>query len=126
MSAEMDRRIAVLGAGKAGEALIAGFLSSGWRRTEEIVATARHDERLAGLRERYGIETTLSNTEAVQGAEVVVIAVKPQDIENLLAEIGTAVTQAQTVLTIAAAIPCELIEHHLSDRVPVVRAMPNT
>jgi pyrroline-5-carboxylate reductase len=122
----MDRRIAVLGAGKAGEALIAGFLSSGWRRPEEIVATARHEERLAGLRERYGIETTLSNAEAVQGAEVVVIAVKPQDIEGLLAEIGAAVQPTQTVLTIAAAIPCELIERRLSDGVPVVRAMPNT
>jgi pyrroline-5-carboxylate reductase len=122
----MNRRIAVLGAGKAGEALIAGFLSSGWRRPEEIVTTARHEEHLAHLRERYGIETTLSNVEAVEGAEVIVIAVKPQDIEGLLAEIGSAVKPNQTVLSIAAAIPCELIERHLSDGVPVVRAMPNT
>ena len=122
----MERKLAVLGAGKAGEALIAGVLSAGWRTAEEIVATARHEEHLEDLGKRYGIVTTLSNVEAVEGAALVVIAVKPQDIEGLLAEIAGAVTADQTVLSIAAAIPTSLIERHLSDRVPVVRAMPNT
>lgn len=121
----MSRTIAILGAGKAGEALIAGILSSGWRDPGEIVATARHQNRLEGLSERFGIRTTLSNPEAVANAQIVVIAVKPQDIEGLLADIGSSVTAAQTVLSIAAAIPTALIERHL-DRVPVVRAMPNT
>jgi len=121
-----SRKIAVLGAGKAGESLIAGLLSSGWREPSEIVATARHEERLAGLAERHGIETTTSNAKAVQGAGLVVIAVKPQDIENLLAEVGPALTSAQTILSIAAAIPTSLIESHLGEGVPVVRAMPNT
>jgi pyrroline-5-carboxylate reductase len=122
----MSSKLAVLGAGKAGEALIAGVLSSGWRTPQEIVATARHQEHLDQLAERHGIVTTLSNVEAVAGAEIVVVAVKPQDIEGLLAEISGAVTTEQTVISIAAAIPTELIERHLSDRVPVVRAMPNT
>ncbi len=64
----MERKLAVLGAGKAGEALIAGVLSAGWRTAEEIVATARHQEHLEDLGERYGIATTLSNVEAVEGA----------------------------------------------------------
>jgi pyrroline-5-carboxylate reductase len=122
----MERKIAVLGAGKAGEALIAGILSSGWREPAEIVATARHREHLDRLAERHGISTTLSNVEAADGAALVVIAVKPQDIEGLLSEIGSALTPSQTVLSIAAAIPTALIERHLSDQVPVVRAMPNT
>src|SRR5437867_3518825 len=120
------RKIAVLGAGKAGESLIAGLLSSGWREPSEIVATARHEERLAGLAERHGIATTTSNVDAVQGAGLVVIAVKPQDIETLLAEVGSALTREQSVLSIAAAIPTSLIESHLGEDVPVVRAMPNT
>ena len=124
--AEPGRSLAVLGAGKAGEALIAGVISSGWREPGEIVATARHREHLDELAERHGIRTTLDNAEAVQGAGIVVIGVKPQDIEGLLAEIGGAVTSDQMVLSIAAAIPTALIEKHLSDRVPVVRAMPNT
>jgi pyrroline-5-carboxylate reductase len=121
----MERRIAVLGAGKIGESLIAGLLLSGWREPSEIVATARREEHLEQLRERHGIEATASNREAVQGAGVVVIAVKPQDIESLLQELSGALTAEQTVITIVAAIPTALIESHL-DGVPVVRAMPNT
>ena len=57
--AEGERMLAVLGAGKAGEALVSGVLSSGWREPGEIVATARHQERLLELAERHGIRTTL-------------------------------------------------------------------
>jgi pyrroline-5-carboxylate reductase len=121
----MSRRICVLGAGKAGEALVAGLLSSGWAKAEDVVATGRRQERLDELAERYGIETTQANAEAVKGAQVVVIAVKPQDIETLLGEIGSALEPSQTVLSIAAAIPTALIERHVGDGVPVVRAMPN-
>jgi pyrroline-5-carboxylate reductase len=121
-----SRKIAVLGAGKAGEALVAGLISSGWRKPSEIVATARHEERLAELSERYGIETTLSNADAAAGAGIVVIAVKPQDIEALLGDVGSTLTREQTVISIAAAIPTALIEGHLGEGVPVVRAMPNT
>jgi pyrroline-5-carboxylate reductase len=119
------RKIAVLGAGKIGEALIAGLLSSGWREPGEIAVTARRPERVAELKERFGVAATMSNPEAVQGAALVVIAVKPQDIEALLGEIGGLVTVEQTVLSIAAAIPTAAIERHLAPNVPVVRAMPN-
>src|SRR5262245_13761688 len=120
-----QRRLAVLGAGTIGESLIAGLLSSGWRKPEEIVATGRREERLADLAERHSVETTLSNTEAVAGAAVVVIAVKPQDFSVLLGEIGPALAAEQTVLSVAAAIPTALIESRITAGVPVVRAMPN-
>jgi pyrroline-5-carboxylate reductase len=118
--------IAILGAGKIGEALVAGLVSSGWRRPDQIVVTARRSERVEELTDRYGVRGTTSNLEAIEGAEIVVIAVKPQDIEVLLTEIGHRLAPTQTVLSIAAAIPTSLIERHLGDRVPVVRAMPNT
>ena len=122
----MSRKIAVLGAGKIGESLVAGLVSSRWREPSEIVATGRRDERLAELAERYGVETTRSNREAADGASVIVVAVKPQDIETLLGELVGAVQPGQTVLSIVAAIPTALLERHLGDGVPVVRAMPNT
>ena len=121
-----ERRIAVLGAGKIGEALIAGLLSSEWRVPGDIVATGRRAERLAELHERYGIRTTLSNPDAAARAALVVIAVKPQDIDSLLTEIAEVVERDQTVLSIAAAIPTGRIERVLEEGVPVVRAMPNT
>ena len=119
------RRVAILGAGTIGESLLAGLLSAGWRTPDEIVATGRREERLAELGERYGVSTTLSNPEAVTGASLVVIAVKPQDFDVLLGEIGDLLDPAQTVLSIAAAIPTAAIEKRIAPGVPVVRAMPN-
>src|SRR5919109_4249652 len=121
-----NRRIAILGAGKIGESLLAGLLSSGWRKPADIIATGRREERLAELKERHGVETTLDNSAAVADAGVVVIAVKPQDFEVLLGEIGGLLSAEQTVLSVAAAMPTAKIEKHLSDSVPVLRAMPNT
>jgi pyrroline-5-carboxylate reductase len=120
------RRIAILGAGKIGEALLAGLLSTGWRKPEEIVATVRREERAQELAERYGAKATTSNPDAVRGAGLVVIAVKPQDFEALLGEVGGMVSPEQTVLSIAAAVPTSAIEERLPAGVPVLRAMPNT
>ncbi|HET9675168.1 MAG TPA: pyrroline-5-carboxylate reductase [Gaiellaceae bacterium] len=115
-------RLAILGAGKIGESLLSGLLSSGWN---DVVVTGRREERVAELRERFGVEATLSNAEAVVGASIVVIAVKPQDFAALLGEIAPSVSPEQTVLSVAAAIPTAQIESRLADGVPVVRAMPN-
>src|SRR5207237_9935390 len=120
-----ERRVAVLGAGTIGEALIAGLLSGGWRQPGEIVATGRREERAVELREKLGVEATLSNAEAVAEAALIVIAVKPQDFDVLLDEIAPVVSTEQTVLSVAAAITTAAIEERLSDGVPVVRAMPN-
>jgi len=120
-----ERRVAVLGAGTLGEALIAGLISGGWRRPDEIVATGRREERVNELREKLGVEATLSNAEAVADAALIVIAVKPQDFDVLLEEIAPVVSPDQTVLSVAAAIPTTAIEERLPKGVPVVRAMPN-
>jgi pyrroline-5-carboxylate reductase len=121
-----SRKIAILGTGRIGEALIVGLLSSGWREPGEIAATARRQERVDELIARHGVAATLSNRDAAAGAALVVVAVKPQDIDGLLGEIGGLILPEQTVLTIAAAIPTSRIESRLSPGVPVVRAMPNT
>jgi pyrroline-5-carboxylate reductase len=117
--------VAILGAGKIGESLLSGLLSSGWRQPQEIVVTARRAERVDELVQRYGVRGTTSNAEAVHGAEVIVIAVKPQDFDILLGEIGPVVDEGQTVLSVAAAIPTAAIEARLPSGVPVVRSMPN-
>jgi pyrroline-5-carboxylate reductase len=117
--------VAILGAGKIGESLLAGLLSSGWRTPDEIVVTGRRAERVDELVARHGVRGTLSNAEAVHGADVIVIAVKPQDFDILLGEIGPVVSEGQTVLSVAAAIPTASIEARLPSGVPVVRSMPN-
>src|SRR5215475_12962210 len=97
------RKIAILGGGRIGEALLSGLLSSGWRDAGEVVVTDRRDERLAELRERYGAEATSDNAAAVTGSGVAVVAVKPQDIDALLEEIGAHLTAEQTLVSVAAA-----------------------
>jgi pyrroline-5-carboxylate reductase len=119
-------KLAVLGCGKMGEALVGGLIGSGWRRPEEIVVTTRRDERLTELQDKHGVEGSLDNAAAVAGASVIVLAVKPQDMEVLLSDISDHVTTEQTVLSVSAAIPTSFIESRLSQDVPVVRAMPNT
>jgi pyrroline-5-carboxylate reductase len=116
------QRIAIIGGGRIGEALLAGLLSSGW---SDLVVTSRRETRVAELRERHGVEATTSNVDAIASASVVVIAVKPQDIEALLADIGPSLTRGHTVISVAAAIPTRRIEARIAEGVPVVRAMPN-
>jgi pyrroline-5-carboxylate reductase len=116
------QRIAIIGGGRIGEALLSGLLSSGW---SEIVVTARSESRVAELRERHGVEATTSNADAIAGAAIVVVAVKPQDIDALLADIGTELSREQMVLSVAAAITTAHIEERIADGVAVVRAMPN-
>jgi pyrroline-5-carboxylate reductase len=119
------RRVAILGAGTIGESLLRGLLSGGWREPSEIVATVHGEERAREVAERHGVHVTLSNAEAVAGAALVVIAVKPQDFDVLLGEIGGVLSPEQTVLSVAAAIPTAAIERRIAPGVPVVRAMPN-
>jgi pyrroline-5-carboxylate reductase len=121
-----ERRIAILGAGKIGEALISGLLSSGWRSPGEITASGRRADRIEELAARHGITATLSNADAARGAALVVLAVKPQDLDGLLGEIAPLLSEEQTILSVAAAIPTAAIERRLAASVPVVRAMPNT
>ena len=114
--------IAILGCGRIGEALLVGLLGAGWT---DIVVTSRTEVRATELRDRHRVEATTDNAGAVAKAELVVVAVKPQDIDALLAEVGQLLTAQQTVLSIAAAIPTAQIEARIAPSVPVVRAMPN-
>src|SRR5204863_9366261 len=98
-------KIALPAGGRIGEALLSGLLSSGWRDPSEVVVTARREESIAELHERHGAEATSDNAAAVDGAGIVVVAVKPQDIDVLLGEIGQHVTPEQPLVSVAAAIP---------------------
>lgn len=119
-------KLVVLGGGKMGQALLGGLLATGWRKPDEVLVTGRRKERLEELAAAYGVQTSTDNAAAVAGAEIIVIAVKPQDVEALLSEISSEVTTEQTLLSFVAAISTAFIEKRLEYEVPVVRAMPNT
>jgi pyrroline-5-carboxylate reductase len=116
--------IAVLGAGKIGEALLSGLLHGG-RRADELLFTERSPERSAQLTKQYGIKG-LPVAEAAALADVLVVAVKPQDIEPLLDELGPVIRPGVLVVSLCAGLPTALYERRLPDETPVVRVMPNT
>ena len=121
-----DRSLAVLGAGKLGETLIRGLLDAGVVSAGRVTVTAAHAERVAKLGAALGVRGAASNLEAVRGADLVLLAVKPQQVPVVLAEIGRALQPPQILLSVAASVSTAFIEKHLDHPVPVIRAMPNT
>jgi pyrroline-5-carboxylate reductase len=120
-----DRMVAFLGGGRMGEALISGLIRSGGRAADEIVVTARREERVRELAEGHGVSATLSNPEAVERARTLVLTVKPQDMETLVEQIADAVTPDHLVVSFAAGIRTSYVEKRLTETVPVVRVMSN-
>ena len=120
-----ERRVAFLGGGKMGEALIAGLIRSVGRTKDEIIVSCRREERAAELAERHGVATTLSNPEAARWTSTLVITVKPQDMEALVGQVKEAVGPDHLMISFAAGIRCAFIEDLLPPGVPVVRVMSN-
>ncbi len=107
-----------------GETLIAGLLRSGMPATELLIAERRAD-RADELGEKYGVEV-VDNATVARRAETIVLLVKPQDMETVLAEIADSLQPGALVISIAAGITTAFIESHLPQGTHVVRAMPNT
>jgi pyrroline-5-carboxylate reductase len=116
--------IAVIGAGKMGEALVSGLLKAG-TSPDDLLITERYEERANELSARYGVKS-VSNADAARQADTIVLAVKPQDMDVLLAELAPLVSPDRLIVTIAAGITTSAIERKLAEGVPVVRVMPNT
>jgi len=116
--------VAVLGAGMIGEALLSGLLSAG-RSPDDLLFTERYPERAAELTKRYGVRA-VTTAAAAHEADVLVVAVKPQDIEPLLDELAPVIKPGKLIVSLCAGLPTSLYERRLPAGTPVVRVMPNT
>ncbi|RAU96913.1 pyrroline-5-carboxylate reductase [Mycobacterium colombiense] len=122
-------RIAIIGGGSIGEALLSGLLRAG-RQVKDLVVVERVPERAKYLADTYSVLIS-SVPDAVENASFVVVAVKPADVESVMAEIARAVgaaesdTAEQVFVTVAAGITITYFESKLPAGTPVVRAMPN-
>jgi len=115
---------AILGAGVMGETLLSGLVRAG-RRVDNLLIGEKRPERARELEERYGV-AVLSNVEATRKAETIAIVVKPQDMDDLLAEIAGELKPGQLLVSLAAGITTAFIEARVPEGVAVVRVMPNT
>ncbi|MGH3313346.1 MAG: pyrroline-5-carboxylate reductase [Streptomyces sp.] len=120
----MTQQVAVLGTGKIGEALLSGMLRGGWSPSRLLV-TARRPERAQELRDRYGVEA-VSNTDAAERADTLILTVKPQDMSTLLDELAPRTPAERLIISGAAGLPTSLFEERLQPGTPVVRVMTNT
>ncbi len=121
-------RVAVIGGGRIGEALIAGLLESG-RAAKDLVVVETHADRAELIGDRFGVRVTDSIADAIVGADVLVIAVKPGDVDTVMTQLGKAELDAdrdQIVVSLAAGVPTARLENKLPAGFPVVRVMPNT
>lgn len=121
-----NKRIAFVGAGSMGQALIKGLLEAGLVQKEQVMASAHSQKTLAHLEQEFGIKTYQDNQEMIKEAEIVVLAVKPQVLETVLKEIKEVIKVSQLVISIAAGVNLEYLENNLIPSLPVVRVMPNT
>jgi pyrroline-5-carboxylate reductase len=115
---------AIFGAGVMGETLLSGLLRSG-RSAADLVITEKRVEHAAQLHAKYGV-SVLDNAAAASCADVLVLVVKPQDMDGLLAEIRDHVAPGNLVVSLAAGVPTQYLESRLPEESSVVRVMPNT
>ena len=128
-----DKKLAVLGAGKLGGILLRAYLKQGLFASNQVTATVKHQERAAALANELGISATTDNREAVKGADIVLLTMKPQTVAEVLKEIAPELRTDTLLICVAASVPTGFLEQQLAattegkgDEVPVVRAMPNT
>ncbi|CAJ1493680.1 pyrroline-5-carboxylate reductase [[Mycobacterium] kokjensenii] len=123
-------RIAIIGGGNMGEALLAGLLASG-RPVKDLVVAERYGDRARQLSETYSVLVT-SVADAIENANVVIVAVKPQDVDAVVEEFAKSITAAsgdsadQVLVSIVAGLTTEYVESKLPAGAAVVRVMPNT
>jgi pyrroline-5-carboxylate reductase len=121
-----NKTIAFIGAGNMAEALLRGLLASKTVQPHQLIATDIRPDRLQYLQTNLAIRTHPDNAAAAEAADIVVLAVKPQHINEALASIKPAITDQKLLISIAAGIPTTRIERQLGGTPRLVRVMPNT
>jgi pyrroline-5-carboxylate reductase len=120
------KKLGVIGVGKLGEALISGLLKQSDLDVGDITGSVHHEASIDRVKERLGIKTTLDNRELARDKDIILIAVKPQNMDKVLREIGDQLTANQLLISVAASVTTGFVEDRLPKAIPVVRAMPNT
>lgn len=121
-----DQTVGFIGAGNMAEALIAGLLHADLLPAERLVASDIDGCRLSALRRSHNIRTTKSNPEVAEEADILILAVEPQILDGVLAEIVARRRPESLVISVAAGYPIARITRGLSGAERIVRSMPNT
>jgi pyrroline-5-carboxylate reductase len=118
-------KIAFIGAGKMAEAILKELLRVGWAGPDDVAISDVDGARLEMMATTYGVRATTSNPEAARGAEILLLAVKPQKLEEVLRELTESIDDAIALVSIAMGKSTQSIEALLPEGAPVIRVMPN-
>ena len=121
----LESTVAIIGAGNMGSSLVRGILQAGLADHDRIVVSGTHAEKLQGLHASWHVRHTLNNKEAVDGADIVILCVKPHVVAKVLEEAREVIRENQLIISIAAGITIDSIRSRVGKNIPVVRAMPN-
>src|SRR5580692_9523457 len=119
-SAGGKTKVAILGAGKMGSILLQSFLRDGLLSAGQTWATTAHAERARMLKDKLKVHAGTDNSEAVKGADIIFLCVKPQVVADVVREIRDHLNGKQLVISVAASVPTEMIERAMEKEVPVV------
>jgi pyrroline-5-carboxylate reductase len=119
------KRIALVGAGNMAEALVRGLVGSHKISAADIVMSARRPERAQLVAQRYGARAAPDNDACVREASVVLVAVKPQVLPNVLSQAAGSIASDALVISVAAGVTTQVIESILKAGTRVIRSMPN-
>jgi pyrroline-5-carboxylate reductase len=120
-----DKKIAFIGAGNMGAAIISGLIVSGSSKPENIICTDVRESRLDEIKSEYGVRVTANNMDAVEASDIIVYAVKPQIMAKVLEETADKLDMSKLVISIAAGVPMPAIESCLNKDLRLIRVMPN-
>jgi pyrroline-5-carboxylate reductase len=120
-----NKTIGFIGAGNMAETLLSGLISSSQSKPEHITCSDVRQPRLAELAKQYGIKTTTDNKKVVKASEIIIYAVKPQIIAEVLKETADILDASKLVISIAAGVPMAAIESLLKKELRLINAMPN-
>ncbi|HTV47145.1 MAG TPA: pyrroline-5-carboxylate reductase [Phycisphaerae bacterium] len=123
---EQNVKLGFIGGGNMAEALIFGILRAGLFTPGDLLVADPSPERRTLLTAKLGIKTTDNSAEVAAQSEVILLAVKPQKIEEALAQIKPHVNNQKFIISIVAAITTRFLQQHLPPNTRVVRVMPNT
>jgi pyrroline-5-carboxylate reductase len=122
----MRKPLGIIGGGNMGEALIAGVLQSGLLSPEEVRFFEPRIDRRDFLRDKYRVPSAKSNEDLVSDCPIIILAVKPQSVPEVLPEISRRLTRDHLLISICAGVPLDYLQSFCGVPVRMVRAMPNT
>lgn len=120
-----SKKIAIIGTGNMGKAIVSGLIQSESCKPESIICTDARDDKIACVREKYGVGATTDNLEAVDACDIILYVVKPQIIASVLKETAPKLDMSKLIISVAAGVPLAAIEACLNKDLRLIRVMPN-